>query len=410
MENHIYTLKCKNISVCDIEINNGKIVNIIHTYNKEYAPVETFIFGYIDMNRLNQWLNDRAIPLERDGYNEIVEELDIRNSKDYLIDNLALSLSDQYWLKPHHLDVLWEDVNFFCRDYNIIEFSNATFGKNNSIHSSLQSIHVSTDKFRTPNASLGGMLKKIWVQKNQINYLIKGSHTLYNLEPVNEALASQIAHILKAPCVDYTLAQLKGKRTNQLVSVCQDIVDEDEHMVSAYSVVLGNPELKIDNYLTYIDFVSEELNIPHAKEEIEKMLMVDYIMINEDRHLNNFGLIRDTQTLKWNRVCPIYDSGKAMNTAINEDYWNFETGEVRSFNGELVSVEELFEYIDIPISLSQINKLKELTHWYKKTLYQYQDILKLKETTIDKLVKGYQQRIDIFASRMHEKNLLFNKA
>lgn len=377
-----YTLKCKNIDVCEIDIRNSEIVEIIHIYNKEYAPMDTVCHGNINKSKLNYWLENRTIPVNRDGYSELIKELDIKNSKDYLIDNLALSLSDQYWLKPVDLDVQWDDVNFFHRDYNIIEFSNATFGKNNSIHSSLKSIHISTDKLKTPNASLGGMLKKIWVQKDHINYLIKGSHTLYNLEPVNEALATQIAHVLGAPCVDYTLAQLKGKRTNQLVSVCLDIVDENEHMVSAYSIVLGNPELKIDNYHDYIDFVSEEFNVPHAKEEIEKMLMIDYVMMNEDRHLNNFGLTRDTQTLKWSRVCPIYDSGKAMNTAINEEYWNFESGEVRSFNGELVSADKLLEYIDIPVSLSQINQLKELTHWYEKTLYQYQDILKLKETSI----------------------------
>lgn len=403
MQNCIYTLKCKDISVCDVKIENSHIVDIIHTYNKEYAPVETFIFGYIDVNRLNQWLSDRAIPVDRDGYNEMIKQLNIKDNREYLVDNLALSLSDQYWLKPIHTDMLWKDINFFNRNYNVLEFSNVTFGKDNNMSSS---IHIDTDRFRTPNASLGGVLKKIWIQKDKINYLLKGSHTIHNLEPINEVLSSKIAEILKVPCVQYTLSELKGKRTNQLISVCNDIVDEKEHLVSAYALILGYPERKIDNYASYIEFVMNELNVPCAKENIQKMLMIDFIMINEDRHLNNFALIRDSDTLKWNRVCPIYDTGKSMNTAINEEYWDFHDGEIRSFTGEFVSTDYLMDYIDILITSDVIKELKKLTNWYKTTLYQYIDILKLKETTIQALIKGYELRICIFEERMREKNLL----
>lgn len=42
------------------------------------------------------------------------------------------------------------------------------------------------------------------------------------------------------------------------------------------------------------------------------MLVLDYLISNEDRHYRNFGLIRNVNTLKFERVAPIFDSGYSM--------------------------------------------------------------------------------------------------
>ena len=42
------------------------------------------------------------------------------------------------------------------------------------------------------------------------------------------------------------------------------------------------------------------------------MIVVDYIIANEDRHFNNFGLLRNAETLEWIGVAPIYDSGTSL--------------------------------------------------------------------------------------------------
>ena len=44
---------------------------------------------------------------------------------------------------------------------------------------------------------------------------------------------------------------------------------------------------------------------------------LDYLIMNEDRHLNNFGIIRDVNTLKWLDVAPIFDNGQSLNV---QDY------------------------------------------------------------------------------------------
>ncbi len=42
------------------------------------------------------------------------------------------------------------------------------------------------------------------------------------------------------------------------------------------------------------------------------MIVVDYIIANEDRHFNNFGLLRNAETLEWIGAAPIFDSGTSL--------------------------------------------------------------------------------------------------
>ena len=45
---------------------------------------------------------------------------------------------------------------------------------------------------------------------------------------------------------------------------------------------------------------------------VSQMIVLDYLIANEDRHQNNFGLIRNANTLEWIGPAPIFDSGSSM--------------------------------------------------------------------------------------------------
>ena len=45
---------------------------------------------------------------------------------------------------------------------------------------------------------------------------------------------------------------------------------------------------------------------------LDQMLVLDYLIANEDRHFNNFGLLRNPDTLEWLGPAPIYDSGSCL--------------------------------------------------------------------------------------------------
>ena len=64
-------------------------------------------------------------------------------------------------------------------------------------------------------------------------------------------------------------------------------------------------------YQHFVD-CADTLGIPGVREFLDRMIVLDYIIANEDRHLNNFGAIRNAETLEWLGMAPIYDSGSSL--------------------------------------------------------------------------------------------------
>lgn len=45
---------------------------------------------------------------------------------------------------------------------------------------------------------------------------------------------------------------------------------------------------------------------------MDVMLCIDFLVANSDRHLNNFGILRDTRSLQWKSMTPVFDSGNSL--------------------------------------------------------------------------------------------------
>ena len=58
----------------------------------------------------------------------------------------------------------------------------------------------------------------------------------------------------------------------------------------------------------HIDGLSEQ----EVRSFLEYQILTDFVLTNTDRHLNNFGVLRDSRTLQFVRMAPIFDSGNAM--------------------------------------------------------------------------------------------------
>lgn len=53
---------------------------------------------------------------------------------------------------------------------------------------------------------------------------------------------------------------------------------------------------------------------------LDDMATIDILLHNYDRHLDNAGLIRDTDTKEYTRACPIFDTGSCLNASGNVKY------------------------------------------------------------------------------------------
>ena len=65
-----------------------------------------------------------------------------------------------------------------------------------------------------------------------------------------------------------------------------------------------------NSYLHFVNICSElGVNIVPM---LDRMIVFDYIIANEDRHFGNFGLLRDPDTLEWTGAAPIFDNGTSL--------------------------------------------------------------------------------------------------
>lgn len=58
--------------------------------------------------------------------------------------------------------------------------------------------------------------------------------------------------------------------------------------------------------------IADKNNISNIKDFFDSMIVLDYIIANTDRHHNNFGFIRDVNTLEYLSPAPIFDSGTSL--------------------------------------------------------------------------------------------------
>lgn len=111
-----YTLMHKNIAVADMELDEAtsSIQRIDAVYRPEHLPVATASKrDGVDRAALNAWWIDRCIPASRSGVRKALETLELPNTQVLLTRCFGLSLSDQYWVRPHGSDLRWERINFF---------------------------------------------------------------------------------------------------------------------------------------------------------------------------------------------------------------------------------------------------------------------------------------------------------
>ena len=291
----------KRVQVAELWIDDvtGFIQKIENVYAQEHLPVGvTFAGQTVDRKKLNDWWAERSIPASRSGVRDALEALGVTDTKSLLLRCYGLSLSDQYWICPAGSDLTWDDINFFDNSFSD-DIGDILFGEVKK---------TDAIDFSSPDSTSDGNLKKRWKIINGKRCLIKGGSNPYRQQPLNEVIATEIMNRLQIPCAAYTLLWSK----EMPYSVCEDFVDENTELVPAWRIL--QTQKQPNNVSLYQHFVScaEALGIPGAVQFLDQMIVLDYIILNEDRHLNNFGALRNAETLEWIGMAPIYDSGSSL--------------------------------------------------------------------------------------------------
>ena len=371
--------KNTEVLLAEYDTANGVFQEVIDVYNIEYAPyILKNFYNKDDINdtpfrtNLSEWFRGRGIPNWRDKLDLLLHRLDISAPTELLDKAFGLSLSDQYWLKPHDSNLKYDDINFFDNDFDYTEFMEASLSKNSKIITNKESL-------KTPNNTTDGMLKKAWIIEDGTRYLLKSGYKNEILQPFNEVLASMICDRLGFNHVPYILDVYK----DTVVSKCPCFINKDTELITAYQIRNDmRRHNNIDDYEEYIKKL-EENGIPNAREKIENMYILDFLIMNEDRHLNNFGIIRDVNTLKWIDVAPIFDNGQSLNIEYYDDDELHISGEGRLFY-EIMPFDEIIKVVH-NIKRIDVSKLSDIPEEFDKLLHKYQSINKMSDKRIYRL-------------------------
>ena len=139
----------------------------------------------------------------------------------------------------------------------------------------------------------------------------------YGGEGAAEELASKILELSNFPEDKYVKYE-QILINNSLGCVSHNFLKENESLISfyrLYSNVQGGDLATITSKMDYdeaIDYVVEfmfRITNLDIKEYLANTLTLDALILNEDRHFNNLGLIYDGNTF---RTAPIFDNGKSL--------------------------------------------------------------------------------------------------
>ena len=296
-------IMCRDHPVLSFEYDpeSGRACASGDVLDSKRLPLEFVTHGKpaLYASKIDEWWKARAIPPTRDGIRKVLESLGASSTQELIDRSYGLSLSDQYWVRREDDSVSWGDVNFFDNlfDEALGEILLTSYSSSHDV------------SFNAPDVSTGGDLPKRWTVNPGTGkrLLVKSGRT--GQEPMNEVIASKLCSRLGIPAVSYFLA----RSGNRLACACEDMLTNREELVSAWQILQAT---KTSSGLSARDqwihaAVGFDCGERVVREATDDWLLVDFLMRNTDRHYNNFGLIRDVESLQV-RPAPIYDTGASL--------------------------------------------------------------------------------------------------
>ena len=294
-----YILMHQDLQVAKIYIDDAAIFVMVisEVYNDRHLPVGVHcIEGVVDSLELEHWWKDRSIPQSRHGIRDTIFAFNTVDLYNLPLRSLGLSLSDHYWIRPiDKPELRWDEVNFYRNPFSET-LGDVLLGKR---------LPNGKEDFRIPDFACNGNLRKCWKRINNCPCLIKAGKPPLLLEPFYEVITSVIAERLGIPHVAYTLLREEGVP----YCICDSFTDTNTEFVSVRQIIASEAIPSGADLYQHFLHCCNTLGITDMIPALDQMLVLDYLICNEDRHFNNFGMLRNPETLSWLSPAPIFDCG-----------------------------------------------------------------------------------------------------
>ena len=113
---------------------------------------------------------------------------------------------------------------------------------------------------------------------------------------------------------EYQLCDISTKDEPGLGCICRGFATSDKEFISAYDVVCSKKKRNdVSEYEHFIRICADHgLKEKEVREFLEYQILSDFVLTNTDRHFNNFGIIRDSKSLEFVGMAPLFDTGNSM--------------------------------------------------------------------------------------------------
>ncbi len=257
--------------------------NSLNIVNESLCPL--YLLNFSD---LKSWLETRAIDSHRANSRLLKKALRLTQKDDVssvLFVN-AVTITDNYWVRPVGSELCYEDVKFSKNYFSSLALKGNIGGLNKASNAR---------NVRTPELTNIGSFEKCWK-------ITEGKWYLYKTAS-REELFSELFIYNFGKNLGLNMARYERKQKN---IVSEDFTDSSAVNFEPANSFMGDNE---DYEAVYTKL--KEI-CPDAVEDYIKMIFLDTVVLNPDRHTMNFGLIRDTETGELKGLAPVFDHNMAL--------------------------------------------------------------------------------------------------
>lgn len=249
----------------------------------------------VGYTNIGTWIENRNYAKHKDHMAAWLKEWGIDTIDGFLQITHALGLNDSLWIKPDNSELTWEQINLYQNEFSDIACTTA-------FENGLYGLQLSST---SPEFTADGSFPKCWIKDAKgIHILKQGLRGASNvgLEPYSEFISSNIGSKLFDNVIAYDLVRYKGS----LCSKCDLFTSETIGFVPLGKVVDANQYYTIPQLINFF----EEYDNVHKSSFAFKfriMIVLDSIVFNHDRHLNNFGLLFNNESFEIIDFAPLFD-------------------------------------------------------------------------------------------------------
>ena len=272
-----YEILSKNIVVAKWMNNKLEVLN------QDMLP----FFLHHNQNA-DMWLKSRAIDYKRPNSRLLKKALRLKEKDDIstVLHVNGATITDTYWVRPIGSNLRYENIRFYKNHFAKL-----------ALDGSYKSFNYASrlKDTRTPELTNIGSFEKGWILKDNEWWLYKKAN---HKEQFSELFAYELGTSLGMNMAYY-------EKVDGYVRTPDFTKSASYNFEPAMSFMGDNED--------YNDTVKALLKIcPDAVADFVKMIFLDAVIANPDRHTNNFGLLRDTSTGSIISFAPLFDHNMAL--------------------------------------------------------------------------------------------------